>query len=180
MQSFKPTLNRCKALFYSFYRLGKFPSLSSSPPSYEVLPPHCIPPVSPAVPACRDCGHTEATRAARTCQPPGTKGKAFPPMGSPSPAWVWGGSCTPQLLLRRHFAFCWVHCCVLRFLSWACKARWAAPWANPAHLGQHTGFVKTPPPTDVYCWSSHYHFPSTYWHDKLSIYRVNNHQINGL
>lgn len=46
-------------------------------------PPQHTPPVPPAGSVCSSCGHTEATRAARTRQPRGAKGKAFPPMGTP-------------------------------------------------------------------------------------------------
>lgn len=175
MQSFKPTLNRCKAPFFT-----PFTSLASSPASAAMRCP--LPTASHPCLLQSQCAGTVVTQ--RLLELPGPASPQVPKAKPSLPCLGAGGQLHPTataqeafvLLLegKRHFSFC----CVLRFLSWACKAGWAAPWVNPAHLGQHMGFVKTPTPTDVYRWSSHY--PSTHWHDRLSIYRVNNHQINGL
>lgn len=99
MQSFKPSLNGCKALYTCFTGLACCTASAPRPP--EPQGAHA-PPRPPAVPVCIDHACTEAPRAART-QARADKSKAFPLTGSPLPCpgtCAQGGSCIPQLLLK--------------------------------------------------------------------------------
>lgn len=105
MQSFKPTLNRCKTLFYSFYRPGTFPSLSTRPPEARGAP-------SPPHPSRASCSASVwrlwSHRGPHSCQdPPATRSQrqSLPSHGQPLPCLGAGWQLHPTATAQKAFAF---------------------------------------------------------------------------